>query len=295
MTHLIGISGSLRGGSYNTAMLRAAFDDLPEGVTAEIVSLRDLPVYDWDVEQDGFPDPVARLRAHVAAADGIVFATPEYNFSVTSALKNAIDWLSRGPSSPIDYKPASIAGAGGGGGTRRSQNHLRDILTHNSVSVLAEPEVLVPGARTRFVDGELADDSVRAELGLMIHGLLDLIERKGHTGPPHVRGSILLAAPDALIAAEMSRHTAERGYRPTITTTLSDAERHLGTRSIAAVVIDEGVDKADRIAITASASGHHPGAPIFLTDNPGSIGRMLDDEFRTDAPIGKPPAQTPRI
>lgn len=280
MTHLIGISGSLRSGSYNTALLRAAFEDLPEGVTAEIAALNDIPMYDWDIERgDGFPAAVADFRARVAAADGIVFATPEYNFSVTGALKNSIDWLSRGPSSPIDFKPAAIVGTGGGGGTRRSQQHLREILMHNSLRVLAEPRVLVPGARMRFADGELADDAVRVELGLLIDGLIGLIEREAGAKRPEVLGSILLAAPDATAAEEMERQTAERGYRAMSCTAVTDAEWILGNRSIAAVVIDGGLDQADRTVITEVASEHHPQAPVIVAVDRASVGEILDDTF----------------
>jgi chromate reductase len=280
MTHLIGISGSLRSGSYNTALLRAAFEDLPKGVTAEMAALNDLPMYDWDTERgEGFPAPVADLRARVAAADGIVFATPEYNFSVSGALKNTIDWLSRGPSSPIDFKPAAIVGTGGGGGTRRSQQHPREILLHNSLRVLAEPQVLVPGARTRFADGELADDAVRVELGVMIDGLVGLIDREADATRPEVLGSILLAAPDATAAEEMARQAAERGYRAMSCTVVADAERILSNRSIAAVVIDGGLDPADSAAVIEAASEHHPQAPVIVASDRVGLGEILDDTF----------------
>jgi len=280
MTHLIGISGSLRNGSYNTALLRAAFEDLPKGVTAEIAALNDISMYDWDIERgDGFPAAVADLRARVAAADGIVFATPEYNFSVSGAMKNTVDWLSRGPSSPIDFKPAAIVGTGGGGGTRRSQQHLREILSHNSLRVLAEPQVLVPGARTRFADGVLADDAVRVELGAMIDGLVGLIEREAGATRPEVLGSILLAAPDATAAEEMARQAAERGYRAMSCTAVADAERILSNRSIAAVVIDAGLDPADSAAVTEAASEHHPQAPVIVASDRVGLGEILDDTF----------------
>ena len=121
-THLIGISGSLRSGSYNTALRRAAFENLPAGVTAEIVSLAGIPLYNADdVKDHGKPEAVEALRSVVRSADGIVFATPEYNWSVTGAMKNTVDWLSLGPESPLDFKPAAIIGAGGGSGTARSR------------------------------------------------------------------------------------------------------------------------------------------------------------------------------
>ncbi len=149
--HLVGISGSLRAASYNTALLRAAFEALPDGVTASIVPLKGIPLYDQDdVKEHGTPASVNELRSAVAVADGIVFATPEYNWSVTGAMKNAIDWLSGGPNSPLDFKPAAIIGVGGGSGTARSQEHLRDILGHNSLCILADPQVMVSGLGKRF-------------------------------------------------------------------------------------------------------------------------------------------------
>jgi chromate reductase len=281
MTHLIGISGSLRHGSYNTALLRVAFENLPDGVTAEIFSLDDIPMYNGDEERaEGFTAAVTKLRAKVAAADGIVFATPEYNFSVTGAMKNAIDWLSRGPSSPLDFKPAAIVGAGGGGGTRRAQQHLRDMLTHNSLRVLADPQVMVPGARMRFEGRELTDDSVRAELISMIDAFLALIAREKDTLRPEVRGSILIAAPDAAAADELARQAAERGYRTFSTIAASDAQRLIRSRAIAAAILDPAY--GDRFGVVAALAEHHPEAPVLLADDPRTVGEQLDDGLRLE-------------
>lgn len=281
MTHLIGISGSLREGSYNTALLRAAFAGLPEGVTAEIASLDGIPMFNWDEEhRGGIPAVVAELRTKVAAADGIVFATPEYNFSVTGAMKNAIDWLSRGPSSPLDFKPAAMVGAGGRGGTRRAQQHLRDMLTHNSVRVLADPRVMVPGARMRFEDGQLINDAVRAELTFMIDAFLELIGREGATLQPEVRGSILIAAPDAAAADELARQVAERGYRTLSTIAASDAQRLIRSRVIAAAILDPAY--GDRFGVVAALAEHCPQAPVILANDPGTVGAQLDDALRLE-------------
>lgn len=281
MIHLIGISGSLRDGSYNTALLRAAFEDLPEGVTAEIASLGGIPMYNRDEERSGeIPAAVAELRTKVAAADGIVFATPEYSFSVTGAMKNAIDWLSRGPSSPLDFKPAAIVGAGGGGGTRRAQQHLRDMLTHNSLRVLADPRVMVPGARMRFEGGDLTDDSVRTDLSTMIDAFLELIAREKATPRPEVRGSILIAAPDAAAADELARQAAERGYRTLSTIAASDAQRLIRSRAIAAAILDPAY--GDRFGVVAALAEHHPQAPVLLAEDPHTVGAQLDDALRLE-------------
>ena len=152
---ILGVSGSLREGSYNTQLLRAAAEIAPDGITVEIADISDLPMYNADIEREhGFPEPVERFRAQLQEADGLLFATPEYNYSVTGAMKNAIDWASRRPS-PLDYKPAAILGAGGGSGTARAQQHLRDILKHNDLRVVTDPEVLVARARQFFSDGQL--------------------------------------------------------------------------------------------------------------------------------------------
>src|SRR3954468_1759553 len=94
--NVIGISGSLRKGSFNTAALRAAQGLAPEGMTIEVAQIGDLPLYNDDVRAAGFPPPAERLRAQIAAADAVLLVTPEYNYSISGVLKNAIDWR-RGP------------------------------------------------------------------------------------------------------------------------------------------------------------------------------------------------------
>ncbi len=94
--HVLAISGSLRRGSYNTALLRAAADIAPESMKIDIYPIGDLPLFDADLEAAGNPEPVIQFRTAVAEADALLLATPEYNFSTTGALKNAIDWASRG-------------------------------------------------------------------------------------------------------------------------------------------------------------------------------------------------------
>jgi chromate reductase len=174
---VLGVSGSLRKDSYNTKLLRAAAEVAPEGMTVEIADISDIPMYNADTETaEGFPKPVERFRAQLEDADGVLFATPEYNYSVTGVMKNAIDWASRRPS-PLDFKPAAIFGAGGGSGTARAQQHLRDILKHNDLRVIAEPEVLVARARRFFNDGQLTDTAVRAEIRSLLEALLETLEQ----------------------------------------------------------------------------------------------------------------------
>jgi chromate reductase, NAD(P)H dehydrogenase (quinone) len=175
---LLGIAGSLRQGSYNRALLRAARELLPEGVELVEHDVRDLPFYDGDVEAAGDPEPVTRLKEAIRAADGILIATPEYNRGIPGALKNAIDWASRPPlASPLAHKPVGMMGASTGlSGTRRAQDQLRAAVECPGASVI-EPAVLVPEAYLRFDEsGELVDEGVRAELAELLDSLVHAAE-----------------------------------------------------------------------------------------------------------------------
>lgn len=169
---VLGVSGSLRRDSYNTELLRVAADLAPPDVSIDVADIAAIPLYNADIEGDtGFPEPVERFRAQIDSADGVLIATPEYNWSVTGALKNAIDWASRRPS-PLDRKPAAILGTGGRSGTARAQRHLRDILAHNEVDVLTEPEVLLPKAGLLFESGTLRDEEARRKVRRLLDALL---------------------------------------------------------------------------------------------------------------------------
>lgn len=158
------ISGSLRKGSFNSATLRAAQELAPDDVTVEEVPIRDIPVYDDDVRLAGYPASVEAFRAAIAAADAVLFVTPEYNYSVPGVLKNAIDWASRPPSQPFDGKPVGIMGAATGLlGTARAQYHLRQMLVFLNALPLNKPEVMIGQAATRFDDQlRLTDETSRA-------------------------------------------------------------------------------------------------------------------------------------
>ncbi len=166
--HILGISGSLRRDSHNTKLLGVAADEAPPGLSIEIADISDLPLYNWDLETDDdvrYPEPVVRLRRQIAAADGLLFATPEYNWSVSGVLKNAIDWASR-PETPLRNKPAAIISGGGRFGGMRGQEHLRDILRHFQMKVVDTPDVLVPLVGRSFdaegnFDNERARDQIK--------------------------------------------------------------------------------------------------------------------------------------
>jgi chromate reductase, NAD(P)H dehydrogenase (quinone) len=276
-THLIGISGSLRSGSYNTALLRAAFEHLPEGVSAEIADISDIPLYNADSAEEGArPAAVETLRSLARSADGIVFATPEYNWSVTGAMKNAIDWLSLGPNSPLDFKPAAIIGAGGGSGTARSQQHLRDILSHNSLCIVADPQVMVAGARDRFQGTELADDGVRSELALMVHRLVDVVRRARSIERIDPGGSVLVVGSDETRADAAARSVVEMGHRTLRAIAPVDAVRILSRRAIGGVVIDARLSDDAKRSVRSGAA-----ATAFIEfDDPAKVGRLIDDELR---------------
>lgn len=160
---VLGISGSLRAASFNTGLLRAAQELTPEGMTVDIADISAVPLYNEEIYQVGFPAAVEKLRQQVAAADAVILATPEYNFSIAAPLKNAIDWVSRPPvPQGFDGKPVAIMGAAGGKlGTARAQYHLRQVLVFLNAHVINKPEVMVGGANGAFTDGKLTDETAR--------------------------------------------------------------------------------------------------------------------------------------
>ena len=172
---VLGISGSLRQGSYNSAALRAAQELLPEGMALEIANIRDFPLYDEDVRQQGFPPPVEEFRGRIKEADALLIATPEYNYSVPGLLKNAIDWASRPPDQPFEAKPIAIFGASPSMlGTARAQYHLRQCFIFLNGLILNRPEVMIASAHQKFdQDGRLTDEQTKKFLVNLLVGLRD--------------------------------------------------------------------------------------------------------------------------
>jgi chromate reductase len=171
---VLGIAGSLRSGSYNRALIRAARELAPEGVEIVELDLRELPFYDGDVEAAGDPGAVTAFKEAIRSADAILIATPEYNHGIPGVLKNAVDWASRPAlASPLAGKPVAIMGASTGrGGTRRAQRRLREALAFPRADVL-EPQVLVPEAYMRFdEEGELVDEETRAAISSLLEALV---------------------------------------------------------------------------------------------------------------------------
>ena len=163
MTRLVGISGSLRKGSLNTMLLEAMKDLLPEGAELTVRSIADIPLYNGDLDVDGGPESVRALKADIDAADGVVIATPEYNYGIPGVLKNAIDWVSRPAfKSVLVGKPVAIVGAAPGTvGTARAQADLRNVLFGTLAEVFAHPEILVANAKNRLEDGRCTDPKTR--------------------------------------------------------------------------------------------------------------------------------------
>lgn len=182
MTRILGISGSLRAGSYNTALLREMQAQAGDGVQFEMATLHGIPLYDGDVEaRDGIPETVDALKARIAASDGVILATPEYNNSVPGVFKNAIDWLSRPPDDiprVFGDRPFTLIGASiGGFGTILSQNAWLSVLRHLRARIWVGDRVLVSRAGKAFDEqGDLIDEAVRAQLAKFVASFARFVE-----------------------------------------------------------------------------------------------------------------------
>ncbi len=178
---IIGISGALRKASTNTGLLRALKDMAPQGFDIEIATLHGIPLYDGDAEEKiGKPQLVKDLDARIRAADGVIFATPEYNYSIPGVLKNATDWLSRG-SAFLKWKRVGILGAGGGIylGTGRSQYHFRQNLQALQAIVMPKPEIFINHNEDKFdKDGNLTDEETRKYLEKWLEAFVEWVEKK---------------------------------------------------------------------------------------------------------------------
>ena len=176
MARLVGISGSLRRGSYNTALLRAAAGLVPAGSSLEVHTLHGIPLYDADIEASaGLPEPVMRLKEAIVASDGVMLVTPEYNNGIPGVFKNGIDWLSR-PPADIDRvfrgRPFALIGASPGGfGTILAQSGWLPVLRTLRVDAWLEGRLMVSRAAKAFDEqGHLIDDAVREQLQIFMQG-----------------------------------------------------------------------------------------------------------------------------
>jgi chromate reductase len=176
---LLGISGSLRKQSYNSGALRAIPSLLPDGMTFEVAELGDVPFYNADVEQIGFPVAAKEFRARVADADALIFAVPEYNFSLSGVLKNALEWLSRPPNPPVNGKPCAVFGASVSPlGTARGQFHFRHVCVSLNMVAVNVPHVDITNAKTKFdAQSQLTDTASLDALRQLLQELKTLALR----------------------------------------------------------------------------------------------------------------------
>ena len=159
---VVGIAGSLRSGSFNRGLLRAAVELAPSGLEIGNFDLANVPLYNGDVEALGDPVAVRQLKDAIAAADGVLFVTPEYNHGVPAVMKNALDWASRPPGRAVlDNKPVGIIGASPGiTGSARGQSQLRQAFEFTNSYCMPQPELLVFKAHEKFdADGQLNDEA----------------------------------------------------------------------------------------------------------------------------------------
>ena len=164
---IVGFCGSLRTGSVNRMALNLAASLMPDGMRMEAVEWRDIPPFDGDVLAKGFPPEVLALRDRIRRADGVLIATPEYNFSIPGVFKNVLDWLSRGEDQPFAHKPVAILSASPGPlGGARVQYDLRRVMLFMNAMVLAKPEVFIGGAGAKFdAAGQCTDETTRKFAG----------------------------------------------------------------------------------------------------------------------------------
>lgn len=175
---VLAIAGSLRAGSYNRALLRAARDLATEGLEIVLYDIAPIPFFNQDVEQEGDPEPVARFKDAIRAADALLVATPEYNHGVPGVLKNALDWASRPHRrSSLDCKCAAVLGATAGrGSTFQAQGQLREMFVYTGTCTLAQPEFSLSRAGEAFDEsGRLASAENREALGEFLDALIEWV------------------------------------------------------------------------------------------------------------------------
>ena len=180
---LLGICGSTRKASLNAALLRVIGEELPTDATIKLYDgLDQLPIFNSDLPE---PTGVLALKGMIASADGVIIAVPEYNYSIPGGLKNALDWVSRPPAtSPMRGKPIGLVGAASGmSGTIRAQLHLRQMLVYSDSPCMNQPEVLIPRAHERFVDGKLTDQSTRELIHRFTTAFIAFVRRHQLTAP----------------------------------------------------------------------------------------------------------------
>ena len=175
---ILGIAGSIREKSYNRMLLEATKLLLNEDLEMEIFDLKNIPMYNNDIE-DQLPDVVTQFKQKISESDIVLIATPEYNYSISGVLKNALDWASR-PKGQNSFaaKPVGIMGVSGGSlGTSRAQYHLRQIGVALDMRMLNRPEIMVASGAKKFAeDGSLNDEVTKDMIKMMINNLIKMID-----------------------------------------------------------------------------------------------------------------------
>jgi len=178
-TKVLGFAGSLRKGSYNKALLRAAVELVPAGMELDTFDLEGIPPFSEDMEHDP-PTKVLEFKRRIRAADAILIATPEYNYSIPGVLKNAIDWASRPyGDNAFDNKPVAIMGASiGMTGSARAQYHLRQCFVFLNMHAMNQPEIMVPFVSDKVdANGKLTDAKSREKIGQLLQAMLTCVRK----------------------------------------------------------------------------------------------------------------------
>lgn len=171
---ILAISGSIRKDSYNTYLLKAAKEVAPQNAEIELYDIKDIPFYNGDIEVSGLPEAVIKLGEKIKQADALLFGVPEYNYSYTAVLKNAIDWASRIPGSILNGKSAAMVGGSmGPWGTIRAQLHFRQVMIYLDVRMMNKPEILVPFVQNVIdKNGNITDEQLKSNLKLLVESLV---------------------------------------------------------------------------------------------------------------------------
>lgn len=175
---LLGFAGSLRKASFNHQLLSLCGSLLPQNTEMNLIELNDIPLYNADVETQGFPNSVKTLKENITQAQGILIASTEYNYSVSGVLKNALDWISRPPNEiPLEKKPCAIISASSSRfGGARSQQHLRQILSALGAYVMPQPELYIPHAQKVFIESEPIDEKSKTRIQSFLKAFTEFVQ-----------------------------------------------------------------------------------------------------------------------
>jgi len=179
---IVGFAGSLRSGSLNRTLLRAAVDRAPPSMEIEELELDEVPLYNGDVEDEGDPEAVVELKRAIDGADGLLIVTPEYNHSVPAVTKNAVDWASRPPERVLSETPVAVTGASPSmTGTARAQSVLRQSLASVDAYTMQDPGLLVARAHDKVEEGEVVDETTLEFLDAFLEAFGDWVRRFAET------------------------------------------------------------------------------------------------------------------